>query len=514
MNDNMFKNAFDAIDDEFLADAKNPTIRIVARRKKIIVSSIAACVAAVLVAIPSIKVLSDVDKNKITTKPEVEYEIEYEYEEQIIHRPSTSSKSSKPQTSSLSSKPQKDESSTPKNSEVSSDEEILTSSQKETSSKNISSKKTSSKKQTGTKGPSTTSSKKPIISKGPSSTSSKKETGHTSAISSSSNVSSTSSTPSTPPGIDLGSDITINLKDIIVELSSSWLEKIETFQEVYVPSVEYLYINPIPSETHTTIHKYLPTKRWSKTEICNYVDKYMPKIADAFGITLSSYEVKKLKYTDEYYVSTDGIHISDDQNVSISKTSITLYGESVAIDSTKSDSEILEGLSSVQEKLGILFDTTFEISTIHRVYVRTGGPSVIVDFYPKDYSSHLRIYFHTGSTFLSYYVNNPNNPTNSISKQVELLSLEKAEEYLNKGYVLMENCPPCQIKRPHVDVSDYDYVSFSSFTVKNTEIPCYKFYKYFKTASNGNLVYLCLYVPAIEIEGYEEYFENIHNNHN
>ena len=53
MNNDIFEKAFDAIDDELIADAKNPSIRIAARRKKIMISSIAACIAAVSSVTPS-----------------------------------------------------------------------------------------------------------------------------------------------------------------------------------------------------------------------------------------------------------------------------------------------------------------------------------------------------------------------------------------------------------------------------------------------------------------------------
>ena len=73
MNDNnLFQNAFDAIDDELIAEAKSPAIYIATRRKKIIISSIAACVAAVIVAIPSIKILGNINDNNFTTSEDKE----------------------------------------------------------------------------------------------------------------------------------------------------------------------------------------------------------------------------------------------------------------------------------------------------------------------------------------------------------------------------------------------------------------------------------------------------------
>ena len=60
---NLFENAFAAIDDDFITDAKAPEIRIAARRKKIIISTVAACVAAILVTVPSVKVMLDLNDN-------------------------------------------------------------------------------------------------------------------------------------------------------------------------------------------------------------------------------------------------------------------------------------------------------------------------------------------------------------------------------------------------------------------------------------------------------------------
>ena len=83
MNDNnLFEKAFDAIDDEFLAEAKHPGIRIAARRKKILIGSIAACIAAILVTVPSIKIISDLNNNQFTNS----IDTEIIYQEEIIQQ--------------------------------------------------------------------------------------------------------------------------------------------------------------------------------------------------------------------------------------------------------------------------------------------------------------------------------------------------------------------------------------------------------------------------------------------
>ena len=96
MNDNnLFQNAFDAIDDELIGEAKSPAIYIATRRKKIVISSIAACVAAVIVATPSIKILGGLNDNNFTTSEDKEIIIQ----EVILGDKPTSSKpsSSEPQ---------------------------------------------------------------------------------------------------------------------------------------------------------------------------------------------------------------------------------------------------------------------------------------------------------------------------------------------------------------------------------------------------------------------------------
>ena len=100
------------------------------------------------------------------------------------------------------------------------------------------------------------------------------------------------------------------------------------------------------------------------------------------------------------------------------------------------------------------------------------------------------------------------------------LPLEEAETLLNKGYVFSDHaCPFCMSQQDQVSFMHYDYVGieykFGLFEAKDTTmgIPFYAFYKNIGTAQNGNKIYAKTYVPAIEVEGYEEYFEALHEKH-
>lgn len=462
MNNDIFESAFSAIDDEFIAEAKSPAIRIAARRKKIIISAVAACIAAILVAIPSVKVIGDMNDNKFTTSDDIEVITEYEtiYENTSSEQTQVDNTPDKPQNSSELQEPNVSEAAT-----------------------------------------------------------------------------------FTPPY----TDITLTVDDLFNNSNVAASNGSTTsYTKTYVPSVEYLYIKPITTEKYVTIYEYFPVKQKEPTEaeFRAYVDKYLLQIADATGTILPECDIEN-DTTGGYYISTIGktedvdIYIAPGY-ISFGKSFIytesdvplTIYGETVVIDQTKTDSEIFASLSGIKEKLGKLFGTIFEDSTITRrfsSYTTNGAEWIYVYFDSQDNSGSLHITFdnfanHASDTVSStnlynaniYYLpNDSETPTNSISKQVELLPLEKAEEYLSKGYVVsMGGCPLCQAEQEPIDFTDYDYVSFSYSIYNNKEIPFYAFYKNIGTAENGNMTFAKTYVPAVEVEGYEEYFENKHTNHN
>ncbi len=447
-NNDLFQNAFDAIDDEFIVEAKSPKIRIAARRKKIFISSVAACVAAVLVAIPSIKILNNLNDNGFTNSEDIEtiYKEEYIYIE-------GSKPSDQDNSDNITNKPQND--------------------------------------------------------------------------------------------ITNNQNITITVNDLFSGEAVLPSGSTTSYQKTYVPDVKYLYIKPIPTDKYVTIYEHSPVeqKEPTESEFRAFADKYLPKIADATGTLLPEYDIEN-DTTGGYHISTIGKtedvdiflssnYISFGKSFIYTETDVplTLYGETVAIDQTKSDEEIIESLSGIKEKLGKLFETTFVEPKTTRKYSSShtnGADWIYVYFKSNDNSGTIQITFdnfanHVSDTVsytnlynahISYFPKNSETPANSISEQVELLPLEKAEEYLSKGYVLaMGGCPLCQAQQEPVDFTDYDYVSFSYSIYNNKEIPFYAFYKNIGASENGNMIFAYTYVPAVEVEGYEEYFENKHANH-
>lgn len=94
-----------------------------------------------------------------------------------------------------------------------------------------------------------------------------------------------------------------------------------------------------------------------------------------------------------------------------------------------------------------------------------------------------------------------------------LIGLDRAEECLRRGWVFGgHSCPLCVAERDGVSFDGYDaweltYVrGWDEDGDPTGALPFYAFYKKIGTAENGNDVYAKGYVPAVEVEGMEEFF--------
>lgn len=485
MNNDIFEKAFDAIDDELIADAKNPSIRIAARRKKIMINSIAACIAAVLVAIPSIKILGDLNDDDFTNSKDKNVIIQ----EIILDEGLTSNEpsSSEPSSNELQQEP-------------------------DTPSKPISSTSSASKDDD-------TSNEKPGYN-----------------------------------GID---DTTIKMDDLYftnVGVNSPTT----TYEKVYSPNTKYLYLNSTPTDKYAVIYETYYQRNFDKSEVQTLANKHFPKMAQTLNISLPSYEIKERfgGLHDHIEIDITGpFRLSQYDNRNIisytpSSDSVALNGKTVTINQTQSDQEIINSLSEIKQILFDTFDVCFDSAKVYRDYddnSNYGVTALTVCFYnsgahplnnlygisiPKSDFIEIRfdnyksfegdtvsasdLYNVFSIAFWSYRTDN-NSPLRTFVKK-ELLPLKKAEEYLQKGYVLATGgCTLCQSEQTPVDFTDYDYVSFEykgGNKIGDLTIPYYAFYKNIGTAPNGNMTFAKTYVPAVEVEGYEEYFINKHNNHN
>lgn len=510
MNDNnFFESAFSDIDDNFLAEAKSPEIRIAARRKKIIISSVAACVAAVLVAIPSIKVISDLGNNKFTESDDKEIIIQ-EITESI--KPPQSEAS---QNESQKSDPQNNDS-------------------------------------------------KPDIS-------------DSSGINS---APLSSGVNSKPAGND-SSEITIfynpvGVTDMYRDPSATTYDKLsindmpfantdndsiiarpegtQSYDKIYVPDMKYLYINPIPSSRYITFYHNESTygNPPSEREARAYLDSFLPKLANALQVSTPQYTLEYDTFMDEDEYRTH-INLNDKNDyklhfyhlefyneIELSHSNmtfeehLTIDGQKITIDHTKTDQEIVESLSWVKQRLFSIFGVTFDDTKIIRDYGETYG-DVYVYFYKSNgttsevaghepSTNYIKIEF--SGNMVENTLLNGHDVDCKISRATKvarvegntfkLIPLEKAEEYLYKNYVFSGPiCPLCEANQTPIDFEGYDYVGISSkYSLKNrATFPCYVFYKKIATTETGRMIFAKTYVPAVEVEGYEEYFENKHANH-
>jgi len=210
---------------------------------------------------------------------------------------------------------------------------------------------------------------------------------------------------------------------------------------------------------------------------------------------------------------------------------LRLDGELVAIDTNQSEEEIIASLESIKQKLFVIFDVEFP--DVKVIKYRNEGQGAV---YFYDESAHplnqiwkipvtdcIRIVFdewdfrgiHASEdqritakiTYCQYRI--PPEARYQTLGTTKLISLEKAEELLEKGYVFVNGCPDCIAQNPSVDFSDYDYVAFeyvadSDRKGLNLVIPCYAFYKE-KNATEDS--YYKTYVCAAEIPGLELYMD-------
>lgn len=482
MNNDIFQNAFDAVDDELIAEAKSPAIRIAVRRKKAIISAVAACVAAVLVAIPSVKIISDLNDNKFTTSDDIEIIIEYEtvYENASSEQSASNDIKDHPQNSN----------SLPGNSNS------LT---------------------MGTTG---------------SSTINNSASGY--------------------------KGITVTTEDLFMT-NISTNGSTTTYTKVYVPNTEYLYINPIPTYKYVTIYEGYYQREIDQNEAQSLADKYFPKIIKALHIPTPQYEteiddempsitirpkIESYDFTEHYGM---GFSITNMQNRNIiriasGKNPLTINEKTFSINRQQSDTDITNAISDLKQELFDIFDVSFDgakvirqfngyddfdvgyiwillyDSNAHALNNRYGDfpytDYILIQFDNYDNKS-TDIYYASNIDYWSFRTENKSHLKPIAQK--ELLPLEKAEEYLNKGYVLtMGGCALCQATQTPVDFTDYDYVSFEyrgGSGIGDLTLPYYAFCKNIGTAENSNMIFAKTYVPAVEVEGYEEYFENKHANH-
>ncbi|MBQ7779886.1 MAG: hypothetical protein IJ404_05265 [Clostridia bacterium] len=346
--------------------------------------------------------------------------------------------------------------------------------------------------------------------------------------------------------------------DIAKLFPPSWGGETNAYEEVYVSDEKYLYINEMPDSEYLPIYKYaIQTKKVNEKEYKEFSGSVLPRLIDALGGVAPEYKRKDVNDGDEIYSfgNIGKYHFSIEQNETTSKvnfgddnsndgdSTVILDGETVQIDQRMSDEEILESLESVKNKLFDILGVSFKNAKVVRSFYSTDRISIYFyneDAHPlnkyQDYpvSDEIHLLFDAPDADpddpeSSYIFTDVNiyytKYRNDILKEYDhianakRISLKKAEELLYKGYVFGgHNCPICMKAQDKISFDGYDFVDieyiYERFPDTSTDvIPFYAFYKKIEATRYGIIVYAKTYVPAIQISGYEEYFESQAANH-
>ena len=366
-------------------------------------------------------------------------------------------------------------------------------------------------------------------------------------------VTDTERTDTTSSGTDIPVDHVYTAQEIADKTSLKTLEGgTKIYTTMYAPSLDGLDYNcqPVPASDTVGIYERRIDGTANESEAKAFIDKYLPAVCKNLGVS-ANYEIRyeefsgsesyeaNIDYEGEknYYIvassnsTCDGISFSryyDDYEL------IKFGGVDISVDRRQTDKEMISSLKPLRVLLCDLFDVDLPDIYIIRNYAdypETDMSSLTVYIYDKTknvadirsniYSDCIVLYFRnyrmTDSSIVSYGVLNNatvrfyhyKKPAEEIyvkTADARLISIEEAEELLHKGYVFGGHaCPRCMAAHQEVSFDEYDKVGLTYFN----GIPFYAFYKDIGKANyNDNRAYAKTLVCAIEVSGYEEYFES------
>lgn len=326
------------------------------------------------------------------------------------------------------------------------------------------------------------------------------------------------------------------------------------YTKVYVPNEKYLYIDPLPTDEYIGIYKCnTQSYKLDQTEFENFLSPILSKMENYLDKKVSKYEIErdyyyvnaKQKYCFDAWISMEDCLVGatqrqDYQTFFISGNSeargeIFLDGEKIQINQQHSNDEIIASLESVKNKLFDIFGVSFSDTKVVRRYddySKYGVTSIKVYFYNSDgslldkMSDFISLSFDNfenwkgdavSATVLSdvtvRYTKSRGDSGLELQSKVKMITLDEAEELLYKGYVFGgHSCELCMQMQDEVSFEGYDCVDieyqYDDDGAPTIAIPFYAFYKNIGTAKNGNTIYAKTLVCAIELSGYDEYFES------
>lgn len=340
-----------------------------------------------------------------------------------------------------------------------------------------------------------------------------------------------------------------------------------SYTKVYVPSADYLDICPIPTEEYIAVYRnFMTEKPLSEDELREFTDDVLSRFAAEVKTSMPEYSIEKEMWSEDEYLRTDlldsgnmdgyyfsSMQTSDRNSISLSArgddASLCLGGVYIEVDQRITDEEIAASIGKVKDKVLSVFGVSYPDTKIVREYDGYSDKGCVwltVYFYDESAHPINSLSEAPVSDYVSISFDNRKNHAGDIvsdgvldqvnlsytrfradadvilkaEKRVRMLTPAEAEELLYRGYVFGgHSCSLCMAAQDKVDFKGYDFVDltyvfdYDPYGGDVTGVPFYRFYKEIGESKNGNIIYAMTYVPAVEVEGYLEYFESQKNKH-
>ena len=168
------------------------------------------------------------------------------------------------------------------------------------------------------------------------------------------------------------------------------------YKKVYYPNTNAINLNKIPTDKYVTISHTSPGKKYNKAEFEKFVGQHIKPICDELNTPIPNYEIiKDSGYNINFSANDFEIHLSQgkiNNLISINKypndnsgnNNLVISGITVMVDQRLSDSEIINSLLPLRNKLSKLFESNFVKTTIYREYSNDSNTvldSLTVNFY-------------------------------------------------------------------------------------------------------------------------------------
>jgi len=325
------------------------------------------------------------------------------------------------------------------------------------------------------------------------------------------------------------------------------------YTEIYAPTTEYLGIYPLPDAEYLPIYSS-GNSNASKNSLEKFIDKYLDTATAFYDINTKNYTIEKdemyngnILYGAEVSESRKGVRFIAKNNslyfdyYTLDDKRLKINGEMISVMESYTDEQIKETLRDTISYVCSSFGKNYtdikicrsyssdQLRTIN-IYLYSPEETILPpNFYEAPMTSDyitLTLYTDWGSgrychwggakdeaylSKVSLYETNENwKDYFRVDAKAKMLTLEEAEQLLEKGYVFGgHSCPLCMQMQQEVDFSEYTFVDIEYVSNQNGEmyIPFYAFYKEIHESDSGIVTYAKTYVPAVQVSGLDEYFE-------